>query len=725
MKCESCHKDVPSDAVLCPYCGVRFNDKTDFGAFEYAAFISYRHLPRDQEIAKRVQQAIETYKLPRSVSSKVAGRRLGKCFRDEDELAASSSLPDRILEALSQSSALVVVCTPNTKDSAWVEREVAAFAEMRGRDRIFAVLADGSSAESIPDYLKVDVSPIGNVGKAHSNPLAADMRPEASAKQREEILRLIAAIANCGFDDLKQRNQVRKRKRLAIAVAVALLAGAATAAAIAYTSSAHQDALASESRRLAVESEQLLAKGDRYGALNKALEALPRSEASNDRPFVPEARSALEDALVAEFDPNRLWIPCYSLYAGADDTKLAINPDKGWLALLKPDMTVDFFETLTGKPLASADLRASMENGGTKLDTNLDNWTLLVAGDYLVAAERTGDYSSFCIEAKRGEVTWAQDLAIDAIAVSSDNRTATLFVNTPDAARAGAYRIPFGEWLGSVEFKDENAPQYAGNLPSAANENGNTIYVGFDHSVGKYDLAKEESVINDSLGGSMVLSVALADTAVIATSIQIEEASYGPNEPASANCVITALDRATLQPLWANEQRWFPKPYFKDTGYVNLGINPHAVDMGQFGEPAVIYVAGNVVQVYAASDGALIFEQEFPEAVVGAQAYSKLDGNDYLNIACADGTVYFTIPSRTEHEKVPISFSYPGPIDESTTFWDKGANILSVGHSLDDPKRYYVFRTENRTAETAKPASDYSLDELISLAHEQLDVIAQ
>ena len=79
----------------------------------YAAFISYRHLPRDAEVACEVQRAIEEYRLPRHVAQAHQAFRppkLGKCFRDEDELAASHSLPDSIREALAASRALIVIC---------------------------------------------------------------------------------------------------------------------------------------------------------------------------------------------------------------------------------------------------------------------------------------------------------------------------------------------------------------------------------------------------------------------------------------------------------------------------------------------------------------------------------------------------------------------------------------------------------------------------------------
>ena len=67
MDCPSCHSKLPDGAVSCPRCGKPLPDRGEPADFTYAAFISYRHLPRDTEVAQQVQKAIETYHLPRGV----------------------------------------------------------------------------------------------------------------------------------------------------------------------------------------------------------------------------------------------------------------------------------------------------------------------------------------------------------------------------------------------------------------------------------------------------------------------------------------------------------------------------------------------------------------------------------------------------------------------------------------------------------------------------------
>lgn len=133
--------------------------------------------------------------------------KLGKCFRDEDELAASHSLPDSIREALAASRTLIVICSPETQESSWVRREIEMFEQIHGRERIICVLAAGSPEESIPPILKTRMVPDANgvLREMPAEPLAADLRPEAKTKRKAELLRIIAAVAGCSYDDLRQR----------------------------------------------------------------------------------------------------------------------------------------------------------------------------------------------------------------------------------------------------------------------------------------------------------------------------------------------------------------------------------------------------------------------------------------------------------------------------------------------------------------------------------------
>jgi hypothetical protein len=96
----------------------------------YEAFISYRHVERDRRWAEWLIEALETYRTPNELQKLGVAPRLRKIFRDEDEVPASSDLNDQIRQALVASRFLIVVCSPYTPRSAWVQREIEIFNEL-------------------------------------------------------------------------------------------------------------------------------------------------------------------------------------------------------------------------------------------------------------------------------------------------------------------------------------------------------------------------------------------------------------------------------------------------------------------------------------------------------------------------------------------------------------------------------------------------------------------
>lgn len=93
----------------------------------YSAFISYRHVPRDRRWAKRIMDLLETYRTPKPLQAEGYPDRVGRLFRDEDEIPASSDLSSQIKDALTHSDFLIVICSPETPASRWVRREIELF----------------------------------------------------------------------------------------------------------------------------------------------------------------------------------------------------------------------------------------------------------------------------------------------------------------------------------------------------------------------------------------------------------------------------------------------------------------------------------------------------------------------------------------------------------------------------------------------------------------------
>ncbi len=291
---------------------------------KYDAFISYRHTPLDMEMAKKLHKGLETFHIPKAVQKKTGRKNIKRVFRDQEELPIGSDLDENISTALKESGYLIVVCSPNTPKSEWVCKEIDSFIQMHDRAHVLAMLIEGEPNESFPQQLLVDEkgTPV--------EPLAADVRgtdsKERNKKFKTELLRLVAAILEVNYDDLRQRHRERKIRKIA-----SIVSGVAAAVAIAgiafglYSSNMaskmkkladekavladektklaedilaeYKDKQANQSRFYAQSSEALLEIGNRRAAVLVASQALPTQD--NDRPYVPEAEYALSSALHA------------------------------------------------------------------------------------------------------------------------------------------------------------------------------------------------------------------------------------------------------------------------------------------------------------------------------------------------------------------------------------------------------------------------------------------
>lgn len=209
------------------------------GDGRYIAFISYRHVDPDRAWAQWLHHTLEAYHVPRELQRIGKPARLGRVFRDEEELAASADLSDRIDEALSESSYLIVVCSPRIVSSEWCNREIERFRAMGRGDRILALLVEGEPREAFPPALReIRQSIVREDGTrvemvSEIEPLAADVRPSTASPghaRRNARLRIIATLLGVRYDDLVNREQQRRIRRLAAATTGAVVLTLAMAA---------------------------------------------------------------------------------------------------------------------------------------------------------------------------------------------------------------------------------------------------------------------------------------------------------------------------------------------------------------------------------------------------------------------------------------------------------------------------------------------------------------
>jgi WD40 repeat protein len=186
--------------------------------FRYAAFISYSS--KDASFAKRLHRALERYGVPTSLGSfdLVGGgkkNRIYPIFRDREE-ASAGRLGELIEASLKASAALVVVCSPNSAQSPWVEKEIQSFIAQGRQDRIFAIISDtaplvdetgaDATAACFPPAFSSDVLVDGNA----LQPLAADAR-KGKDGFRNAWLKIVAGLINVNAGALADRDRARRK----------------------------------------------------------------------------------------------------------------------------------------------------------------------------------------------------------------------------------------------------------------------------------------------------------------------------------------------------------------------------------------------------------------------------------------------------------------------------------------------------------------------------------
>ena len=184
-------------------------DKDGKDAYTYDVFLSYRHKPLDTAVTQKAFHILESYRLPAALAKRGLGG-VRRAFRDNEELAVSRILSGTIDAALRSTDCLVVLCSPDTPDSAWVDREVATFIELGRADRIYPLLIAGDPTVSFPPSLGA----IPDIGERTLDVRTPGDHPSKIVKNaRAALLRVIAAVGGCPEAELIRRDKMRAIRR--------------------------------------------------------------------------------------------------------------------------------------------------------------------------------------------------------------------------------------------------------------------------------------------------------------------------------------------------------------------------------------------------------------------------------------------------------------------------------------------------------------------------------
>lgn len=285
--------------------------RTNLSAVKYDAFVCYKHGSIDSAAALTLQRALENYHAPKGVAEK--RKPFGRIFVDEGELSSCADFGQQIREALRNSGWLIVICSPDTPQSPWVQQEIDIFLEEHNNDRskILAVLVGGNPESSFPPQLRGDASGAGEVFAAH----ALSDTPQAAAKllKRDALLKIAAPMLGTTYDTLKQRHKIFRLQKITAATACLLMA------AIGFGSYAmdranviekqairieeeYEKALINESLFLTEQAQKRLDNNDPLSAMELVLQALPSEK--QVRPVLTEAEFILSESLGVYSTPD-------------------------------------------------------------------------------------------------------------------------------------------------------------------------------------------------------------------------------------------------------------------------------------------------------------------------------------------------------------------------------------------------------------------------------------
>lgn len=171
------------------------------------AFISYSH--HDIKMAKWLQKKLESYKLPTEIHNEFEDSRyLRPIFRDQDGLN-TGVLGDELRKHLEISKYLIVICSPFSAQSEWVNDEVQVFINWGRWEYIIPFIVDGipnsnGKEECLPKALSAYV-------KEHPDrELLGINQPEFG--RENAAIRVISRMLGVDFDELWKRHEREHRK---------------------------------------------------------------------------------------------------------------------------------------------------------------------------------------------------------------------------------------------------------------------------------------------------------------------------------------------------------------------------------------------------------------------------------------------------------------------------------------------------------------------------------
>ena len=211
-------------------------------ALKYRAFISYSHT--DTSWAKWLHRALEGFTLDKDLVGRetavgqVPGA-LKPVFRDRDDFTAGHTLTEQTLAALDTSHALIVICSPASAKSHYVNEEVRLFKSRHSDRPVVPLIVAGkprdAELECFPSALKFELNSKGRITKKPIQLLAADAREDGDGKALA-LAKIVGGLLDVSSDEVYRRSERERRRkgriRNALIAVLAILGIAASGSAM-------------------------------------------------------------------------------------------------------------------------------------------------------------------------------------------------------------------------------------------------------------------------------------------------------------------------------------------------------------------------------------------------------------------------------------------------------------------------------------------------------------
>lgn len=462
MRYESCDEMLEDVnellALLAPHAD-------PLSATDYDAFICYKHSDRDNAAARTLRDSLERYK-----DSFYSKRRINRVFLDEGELSSCSDFGERINTALKKSRWLIVLCSEQTRQSAWVNEEIRSFLKYHDKSHLLTVITEGEPDEVYPDEL------IRN-GLSAKNLFAADARADSEAEVLKKIkgdvcLQIAAPILETTFDALKQRTRIYRIQRTFAAVAVTLcvmLAFIGYAAIKNYQIANQADMIIKEQHAKILSQAELLAEQaqgaydskDYSNAMKLALSSMEASDEDEDQQS--ELKSILISCLnlyVRPEEASSLPVPTgvFSMEGNADIAGCFLNHDGSRLFVIS-DKSLTVWDARDCSVLFSFDENDEIE---AELYTDWENCLIEDRSSFLICSGNRITALSY----ETGRTLWTREF-------SDESYQAEKVILSKDQKCLYRISYSFGEGTAAIDELDpltgdtEKTHVFPGNYQSA------------------------------------------------------------------------------------------------------------------------------------------------------------------------------------------------------------------------------------------------------------------